>query len=329
MNFQAIRAEALRLGFGDAGACGVLPFERERQIVACQPVIGERKQLRFAPQEDCPWAKSLLVLLWPYRQAALPSKDDEVFIDSYYFASNAAYHAARALEGWMVQHGIRAQANVSYPARKAAVRAGLGIIGHQGLLIHPEFGTRTVIILLAVDTALPEQKDVKLIGTCMQCGRCTAACPAGAIDGQGMSHPERCLRNFMMEGVVFPEQFRKKMGNKLIGCDNCQRVCPMQPARGVEVPQPFLLSELMTTDDAAFRTGVARLGMLIGRNAARPQRVRAQAALLAGNRKNPKDISVLQDWAQSDFEAVRVHAQWALSQMQQSAQGLDQSTEKR
>lgn len=302
------------MGFGALALCSADGFEAALLRVRAQAELSERRQLRFFPQQELPWARSLAVLLWPYAPASLPG-EGEVFVDSYYRASNAAYHAARALQARLTEAGVRAQANVSYPAREAAVRAGLGIIGQSGLLISPQFGTRTVIILMATELPAPQGADRQTDGSCLRCGRCARACPGGAIDEQGMSHPERCLRNYMMEGTVVPEPLRVKMGRRLLGCDVCQRVCPMQPAMAQE-PCSVALGSLMTGDEAQFAQTARALAQVIGKNVARPQRLRAQAALLSANAGQTQDIPVLREWAQSPFEAVRVHAQWALKRLE-------------
>lgn len=313
---STLRAWALELGFGEAALCNAEDFEAERRAVQAQPPIAERRQLRFSPLEDAPQARSLAVLLWPYRPAVMAG-GGHVFVDSYYFASNAAYHAARALEQRLLDAGCFAKANVSYPAREAALRANMGVIGRNGLLITPRFGSRVVIILIVTEIPAPASPPPENPWTrCMRCGRCAAACPAKAIDEQGMSHPERCMRNFMMEGVVAPPELRKKMGMRLIGCDICQRVCPMQPHFSSDADDAFALDDFMTADERAFSAAVAWLAGRIGRNAARPQRVRAQAALLAGNRGDRRDLPVLREWADSPFEAVREHARWAIAQIE-------------
>lgn len=313
MTEETLRAWALESGFGAMGLCPPADFDAALASVRAQPELTERRQLRFFPALDLPWASSLAVLLWPYAPAALPL-EGEAFVDSYYRASNAAYHAARALELRLLDAGVQAKANVSYPAREAAVRAGLGLIGQNGLLISPVFGTRTVIILMATDLPAPVSREPAAPEYCLRCGRCAQACPAGAINDQGMSHPERCLRNFMMEGVVVPAALRRKMGARLLGCDVCQRVCPMQPSCEQEACS-IPLSSLITNDDARFSQAVQALAQTLGKNVVRPQRVRAQAALLAGNRGCASDIPVLRAWAQSPFDAVREHAAWALSQI--------------
>lgn len=316
MDEQTLLAWAKELGFAKAALCPAAAFERAKQIVSRQAPLAERRQLRFEPEQDDPRTRSLAVLLWPYAPSAL-TQGEALFVDSYYPASNLAYHAAKRLEERLTEAGCFAKANVSYPAKEAAVRAGLGRIGRNSLLITPEYGTRVVIILMATDiTCDTVDADPYEEGAgCAGCGRCAAACPSGAIDVHGMTHPERCLRNFMMEGNVTPEPLRKKMGMRLLGCDICQRVCPMQPEPVQKAPIPICLDELVTADQSAFSETVSRLDALIGRNAARPQRVRAQAALLAGNSGNAAYLPVLREWAQSPFEAVRTHAVWAMEQI--------------
>lgn len=322
MDERTLRAWAQELGFAKAALCPAESFERAHQLVCEQTPLAERKQLRFYPGEDDARIRSLAVLLWPYLPAAM-TQGEALFVDSYYPASNAAYHAARRLEERLTAEGCYARANVSYPAKEAAVRAGLGRIGRNSLLITPEFGTRVVIILMATDMeARPiERERCGSNEGCIGCGRCAAACPSGAIDAHGMTNPERCLRNFMMEGNVTPEPLRRKIGMRLLGCDICQRVCPMQPDMPQAEASCFSLAQLVTDDTAAFSETVSRLGALIGRNAARPQRVRAQAALLAGNSGSAAYLPVLREWAQSPFEAVRVHALWAMEQIKLAGGG--------
>lgn len=315
MDEATLIAWAKEAGFGAAALCDPSGFRSEQRMVKEQPQLRERRQLRFEPEADCPWIKSLAVLLWPYQPCA--ADDKGVFVDSYYAASNAAYHAAKALEERFLAAGRQAKANVSYPAKRAAVRAGLGMIGKNGLLLADGFGTRVVIILMATDIPAKDLKREQL-RSCQSCGRCIKACPSGAIDENGMSHPERCLRNFMMEGVVVPTELREKMGMRLIGCDICQRVCPMQPSFALCQTEPFLLEDLMTEDEQRFTDAVRCLGEQIGKNAARPQRVRAQAALLAGNQKKPEYLPVLRAWAQSSFEAVKEHALWAIERIEEA-----------
>ena len=321
ISIETLHTWACECGFSDIRLCAPDGFEHAKEIVDHQPTLSERHQLRFFPKEDHSWIQSLAVLLWPYLPPTDTGAENNLFVDSYYEASNAAYHAARELETRLIQAGHLAKANVSYPAKETALRAGLGVIGKNSLLITPEYGSRVVIILMATDLPVPiyqkQHASQTSCASCLDCGRCAKACPAGAIDERGMSHPEKCLRNFMLEGVVIPEHLRKKIGMRMIGCDICQRVCPMQPQFSRHLAKsPYLLRHFITEDAAQFSSSVSNLADEIGRNAARPQRIRAQAALLAGNSGNPAYLPVLRLWSDSSFEAVREHALWAISQIE-------------
>jgi len=319
LSIETFSEWAKALGFAQIGFCGIDPFIHSYQIVQNQEPLDERKQLRFFPSDDLPEAKSIAVLLWPYRQAQLP-ETGEVFVDSYYSASNAAYHAARELEMQVCQSGCFAKANVAYPAKEAAIRARMGLIGHHSMLITPLYGSRVVVILMATGMELPLDITTVQTESCLKCGLCANACPSGAIDDKGLTHPERCLRNFTLEGVVVPEKMRSKIGMHLIGCDICQRVCPMQPEAPLHHRMGYSLDEFMTEDPAAFSSAVTRLSEEIGRNAARPQRIRAQAALLAGNSKDRAYLPVLRQWAQLPFDAVNQHARWAIEQIESASE---------
>ena len=321
INEKTVTQLARLAGFGRTGFCSAEAFAAEREAVARGPEIAERRQLKFDPMADDSRTRSIAVLIWPYVPATQEEKGC-VFVDGYYFASNAAYHAAKKLEGQMSEAGHFAKANVSYPAREAALRAGMGVIGQNGMLIMPEYGSRFVIILMATDIA-HDAPDRHESGCCLHCGRCAKACPAGAIDENGLSHPERCIRNFMMEGVIAPEALREKMGMRLIGCDICQRVCPMQPKFETGRTLGLKLCELVTENRTVFSASIQKLSGEIGRNAARPQRVRAQAALLAGNSGDTKYLPVLESWEQLPFEAVAEHARWAKTRLLKA--GLDRT----
>ena len=273
-------AQLARLaGFGRTGFCSAVAFTAERKAVERGPEIAERRQLRFDPSADDPRTKSIAVMLWPYVPAA-QEEDGCVFVDGYYFASNAAYHAARALEAQLTEAGHFAKANVSYPAREAALRAGMGVIGQNGMLITPEYGSRFVIILMATDI-VHTAPDCGEHGGCLHCGRCAKACPAGAIDARGLSRPERCIRNFMMEGVVAPEALREKMGMRLIGCDICQRVCPMQPKFEAGKTLGLKLCALVTEDQSLFSASPANSGKMPPDRSASARRRRCLRATAA------------------------------------------------
>ena len=68
-----------------------------------------------------------------------------------------------------------------------------------------------------------------MTATCDQCKACLHSCPTGAIDpDRFLLHTERCLtlHNEEPQHVPFPQWVDPSWHNCLVGCLECQRVCP-------------------------------------------------------------------------------------------------------
>ncbi len=133
-------------------------------------------------------------------------------------------------------------------AEKAlAVRAGLGFIGKNHLLIHPQLGPQ--ILLGELLTSVPLQPDRPIEGTCLGCNRCVEACPTGALRPDGLLDATRCTsyrtqyesREEWNDGMLECWNNGEKTaqhsnvpsfhhsnpaGDWLFGCDECLGVCP-------------------------------------------------------------------------------------------------------
>jgi len=69
--------------------------------------------------------------------------------------------------------------------RHAAVAAGLGAFGLQGLVLTPEFGPRQRFIAVLTDAELaPDQVLDQDLDACKKCMACAQGCPIGAIDAE-------------------------------------------------------------------------------------------------------------------------------------------------
>lgn len=109
--------------------------------------------------------------------------------------------------------------------RQCARLAGLGIMGHHGLVIVPPYGSW--VFLGTILTDLPLSSAPKPSPDCMNCGACQRVCPGGAL----RNHPfdeDRCLSALTQKkGVLTPEEEALLKAHPLIwGCDLCQRACP-------------------------------------------------------------------------------------------------------
>lgn len=109
--------------------------------------------------------------------------------------------------------------------RPLAQKAGLGFIGKNSLLLHPEHGSWRFIGELLVNIDLPV--DVPSDGHCGSCVACITMCPTQAIVAPYIVDARRCISYLTIESDDdIPEELRKALGNRIYGCDDCQLVCP-------------------------------------------------------------------------------------------------------
>lgn len=110
--------------------------------------------------------------------------------------------------------------------RAWAVRAGLGWIGKNSLLINPKLGSffflAEIITDLELDFDRPKNNDF-----CGACRNCIDACPTGAIVSPKVVDARKCLSYLTIESKdEIPEEFAGKFNDRIFGCDICQDVCP-------------------------------------------------------------------------------------------------------
>jgi ferredoxin len=94
------------------------------------------------------------------------------------------------------------QAHLSH--KKIGRLAGLGWIGRNNLLVHPEFGSQ--FRLVTVLTNMPLEPDRHLVGDCGDCSDCLSVCPAGAIKSRAEDFDHLAcfekLKEFRRSGLV-------------------------------------------------------------------------------------------------------------------------------
>ncbi|MGL4521963.1 MAG: tRNA epoxyqueuosine(34) reductase QueG [Bacilli bacterium] len=203
--------------------------------------------------------------------------------------------------------------------RAVAERAGIGWNGKNCSIMNDEFGSYMYLGELLTNVNFEYSTPIENL--CKDCTKCIDACPTDALIGPGQLDAKRCIAFLTQTKTVIPEQYRKKIGNRLYGCDTCQVVCPynriatnqsderMSP--DAELVKP-LLKPLLELSNREFKekyghmSGSWRGKMPIQRN----------AILALGNFKDESAIELLKHIIKKDERPViRATAVWSLGQI--------------
>ena len=98
--------------------------------------------------------------------------------------------------------------------RAVAERAGIGWSGKNCSIITPEFGS--YVYLGEMITNIPFEPDTPIEDQCGTCTKCLDACPTGALIQGGQINAKRCISFLTQTKEIIPEEFRDKIGNRLI-----------------------------------------------------------------------------------------------------------------
>jgi epoxyqueuosine reductase len=208
---------------------------------------------------------------------------------------------------------------------KALARnAGLGWIGKHTNLIARDAGSYFFIGEILTDLPLPV--DPAASAHCGTCSACIPACPTGAITAPYRLDARRCISYLTIElhGPI-PVEFRRLLGNRIYGCDDCQLVCPWNKfARAAAHPDfkvrhrldSSRLSELFAWTEAEFlsRTegsAIRRIGY---------ERWLRNIAVALGNAPSTADnLAALEARRAHESGLVREHVEWALAEQARRA----------
>ena len=208
--------------------------------------------------------------------------------------------------------------------RDFAQRAGIGFIGKHTNVISRKFGNW--IFLAEILTTLELEPDARETNHCGKCSRCIAACPTAAITGPFQLDARRCISYLTIElkGPI-PEEFRRAIGNRVYGCDDCLAACPwnrfaregrlMKSHGRKDLEQPDLI-ELLSLDAAAFKTRFA--GSPILRTKRRGLLRNVCVAL--GNTGDASALPALEKASQDSEPLVVEHARWAIERINERRQ---------
>ena len=200
-----------------------------------------------------------------------------------------------------------------------AQAAGLGWQGKHTNLVSREFGSW--LFLGAIFTTLDLPRDAADTDHCGSCQACIDICPTSAFPAPYKLDARRCISYLTIESKgAIPHEFRKAIGNRIYGCDDCLAVCPWnkfaQEGREAKLAaredlRAPSLDELARLDDATFRARFTKSPVKrIGRD-----RFVRNVLIAIGNSGDGTLAREAKRLLNDDSPLVRGAAVWALSQL--------------
>jgi epoxyqueuosine reductase len=200
-----------------------------------------------------------------------------------------------------------------------AQAAGLGWQGKHTNLVSREFGSWLFLGAIFTTSDLP--RDEADTDHCGSCQACLDICPTAAFPAPYKLDARRCISYLTIENKgPIPHEFRKAIGNRIYGCDDCLAVCPWNKfaqagreaklAARDELRAPSL-ADLADLDDAAFRARFTKSPVKrIGRD-----RFIRNVLIAIGNSGDGALAVKTKRLLDDESPLVRGAAVWALSQL--------------
>ena len=343
---EAIRAKAAELGFAacrfaradSADAAGIdLRSWLDDGRHGSMQWMEDRFHHRVRPQALWPEARSAIALGMSYAPEhdplALADHPDHGRISVY--AQGVDYHktvkkALKALGRWLsAEAGCDLKVFVDTAPvleKPLAQAAGLGWQGKHTNVVSREHGSWLFLGVILTSLELAPDEPAHAGHHCGSCSRCLDACPTHAFDGPHRIDARRCISYLTIEhSGPIPDEFRKAIGNRIYGCDDCLAVCPWNRfAKSAATNQAFLprddlaapkLADLLTLDDAAFREKFSGSPIKrIGRN-----RFIRNCLIAAGNSGDGRLVSSAQQHLDDPDPVVAEAAAWATAHLTRSS----------
>jgi len=298
--------------------------------------LKDHASLKASPRDLAPQARSAIVVTKPYVPHPYLSESPIKAARTALYARGRDYHlslrdellaAATALHAQFPEHEFLCFTD-SAPVleRDLAQRAGLGWVGKNTCVIHPQKGSLFFIgeIFTSLEFATPRPSIHDACGTC---DRCIRACPTQAIEQPRVLNATKCISYWTIEArSEAPEEMRAQFGDWLFGCDICQTVCPWneknlgrewmrelsaQPQKNSSSKEELLqdLRWILQSSNKQLSKALHDSPLL----RARPNGLKRNAIQVIGNLK----IQELRTEVQAAYEVPALHeiAKWTLDQL--------------
>ena len=336
---EKIRQLALELGFDDCRfTSAAAPTSAEQfQNWLAEKQHGEMNYLernapkRIDPQKVLSGAKSVIVLAASYEVSNRKSKiqNPKSGVVARY-ARFDDYHDVlgerlKLLTGFANQFGDKTRSlwyvdTGPLLERDFAQRAGIGFVGKHTNLISRKLGNW--IFLCEIVTTLELEPDAPEKNHCGKCSRCISACPTNAITAPFELDARKCISYLTIElkGSI-PVEFRKAIGDRIYGCDDCLAVCPwnkfaregnlMKAHERKDLEHPDLI-ELLSLDEKQFKSRFTASPILRTKRRGLLRNV----CVALGNTGDESALPALEKSVRDSDPLIVEHARWAISEIE-------------
>ena len=344
-DMAALKAEivdwSVELGFQQLGVSDIDLSEAERRLDAwlesghhgTMQYMHRHGTKRSRPEELVPGTLRVISVRMDYLPEAesaarqLLDHESRAYISRY--ALGRDYHKvlrkrlqklAHRIEDRIGEFGYRAFVDSAPVLEKAlAEKAGLGWIGKHSNVINRDHGSWFFLGELYTDLPLPV--DIAEQSHCGSCTACIDVCPTDAIVAPYVLDARRCISYLTIElKEAIPTEFRKAIGNRIYGCDDCQLYCPWNkfavpvdeadfaPRHGLETAD---LLELFAWSEETWLEKTA--GSAI-RRIGHERWLRNIAVALGNATTTPALVEALETRQHAASELLAEHIRWALAQ---------------
>ena len=307
-----IREAARNLGYTDARPVTGHPFDVMYKRLKSLP-IGQHLPMEHRPEEISGWPRDEITI-WVAIEPQPPMADwpqgcgeiSGIYVDMQGWRSRSSqWEDAVTALGYEIKPG----ANSMLPVQAAALRAGLGAHGLNGLMQTPEYGSFIAISALLVHAPPPTEArgpEYDLSPGCANCQECIKACPTGAISEAGVN-AMICLCSNIYRYTDIQEQDYPKMGRRIMGCETCQLVCPGNAAIRRGQP-PTDMTAILKLEELLTKPDTKRIGL------SEPM-TKSQAVLAAANTGRKDLLPLVEALIGSEDEVLDKMARWAANRL--------------
>ncbi|MUT65573.1 tRNA epoxyqueuosine(34) reductase QueG [Paenibacillus sp. NEAU-GSW1] len=336
---QEMREAAQSLGIDKIGVASADPFTELKQVLVRHRELGREsgfeepdldKRTNPALLFDNPQSIIAIAIAYPSKLQNPPKSEPGARRGILSRSSwGEDYHKVlrdrlAKLEAWLRERvpELRVESMVDTGAlsdRAVAERAGIGWSAKNCSIMSEELGSW--MYLGEMITNLPLPVDEPVTEGCGECTKCIDACPTGAIVGPGQLDSQRCISFVTQTKGFVSDEFMRKIGNRLYGCDTCQTVCPVNRGKNWthqpelqpdhELVKPLLVP-LLTMGNREFKE---RYGS--SSSAWRGKKpIQRNAVIALGNFKEKSAVNDLAQVLREDTRPVlRGTAAWALGRI--------------